>query len=71
VWVFVCVCLFVSVSVSVSVSVFVCVCVCEQLRVRIDDKWYDLSRWRNAHPAGKETNWSTRIKRPTNSHRET
>jgi cytochrome b involved in lipid metabolism len=27
-----------------------------QLRVRIDDKWYDLSRWRNAHPAGKETN---------------
>lgn len=24
----------------------------KQLRVRIDDKWYDLSRWRNAHPAG-------------------
>ena len=24
----------------------------KQLRVRIDDEWYDLSRWRNAHPAG-------------------
>lgn len=23
-----------------------------QLRVRIDDQWYDLSRWRRAHPAG-------------------
>lgn len=23
-----------------------------QLRVRIDDDWYDLSRWRKAHPAG-------------------
>ena len=26
-----------------------------QLRVRIDDDWYDLSRWRKAHPAG--THW--------------
>merc|ERR1719514_2724 len=26
-----------------------------QLRVRIDDEWYDLSRWRKAHPAG--THW--------------
>ena len=26
-----------------------------QLRVRIDDVWYDLSRWRKAHPAG--THW--------------
>jgi hypothetical protein len=26
-----------------------------QLRVRIDNEWYDLSRWRKAHPAG--THW--------------
>jgi len=26
-----------------------------QLRVRIDNNWYDLSRWRKAHPAG--THW--------------
>ena len=38
-------------------DLFFCVCfdstkASEQQCVRIDDEWYDLSRWRRAHPAG-------------------
>jgi cytochrome b involved in lipid metabolism len=24
------------------------------LRIRIDNKWYDLTKWQNYHPGGKE-----------------
>ena len=34
------------------ITISSCIEINEQL-VRIDDEWYDLSRWRRAHPAGK------------------